>query len=193
MVTIKVPFAFRILSELEYLKPFNFGSLRWVFNSWLIGTLILQLGVSGQERTRLTMQGENREQVAIRRVLEEQAKAWNEGSIEKYMEGYWKSDSLVFTSGGKITRGWKTTLDRYKKAYATRELMGALSFSDLEISVLDESTAWVLGKWKLIREKDTPHGIFTLVLRRFPDGWKIVHDHTTQENQSRPLPEEIRK
>ena len=97
------------------------------------------------------------------------------------MEGYWKSDSLVFTSGGNVTRGWTTTLERYRKAYATRELMGTLSFSDLEISVLDKTTAWVLGKWKLTREKDTPHGIFTLVLRRFPEGWKIIHDHTSSQ------------
>ncbi len=179
MVTIRVLFAFRILPGLEYPKPFNFGPLRWVSNSWLLGILTVQLGVSGQERTRLTTQGENRERVAIRRVLEEQAKAWNEGSIENYMEGYWKSDSLVFTSGGKVTRGWRTTLERYKNTYTTREHMGTLSFSDLEISVLNQTTAWVLGKWRLVREKDVPHGIFTLVLRHFSDGWKIIHDHTS--------------
>ena len=97
------------------------------------------------------------------------------------MEGYWKSDSLVFTSGGNVTRGWTTTLERYRKVYAARALMGTLSFSDLEISVIGETTAWVLGKWKLMRKKDTPHGIFTLVLRRFPEGWKIIHDHTSSQ------------
>ena len=144
---------------------------------WFIGLLITLLVDC---RALLSQnKGETPDQAAIRHVLEEQARVWNEGNIEKYMEGYWKSDSLVFTSGGNVTRGWTTTLERYRKAYATRELMGTLSFSDLEISVLDKTTAWVLGKWKLTREKDTPHGIFTLVLRRFPEGWKIIHDHTS--------------
>ncbi len=112
-------------------------------------------------------------------MLEEQVKWWNEGNIEKYMEGYWKSDSLVFTSDGSVMRGWRETLERYRRRYPTRQTMGTLSFSELEIHVLDRVTAWVLGKWKLVRERDAPQGVFTLVLRRFPQGWRIVHDHTS--------------
>ena len=181
MATIEPAVLPGIVPVFEYLKPINLAFLRRVFTTSLLVIFTLQLSAVGQERTRLTIKGENRAQAAIRRVLEEQAKAWNKGSIENYMEGYWKSDSLVFTSGGKITRGWRTTLERYKKTYTTRELMGTLSFSDLEISILDETTAWVLGKWRLARNKDTPHGIFTLVLRRFNDGWRIIHDHTSAE------------
>ncbi len=129
--------------------------------------------------TVLSLRTDDVQEAAIRLLLKQQVEAWNKGDIEKFIEGYWKSDSLVFTSGGNISQGWQVTLERYRKTYASRAEMGRLSFSDLEIHVLNEHTAWVLGKWRLVRAKDSPHGVFTLVLRRFPEGWKIIHDHTS--------------
>lgn len=121
---------------------------------------------------------------AIEKVLSDQAAAWNRGDIEGYMQGYWKSDELIFTSGGQVQRGFDSTLARYKKSYPDKAAMGQLAFSDLEIRVLAKGVAWVLGKWRLSRASDSPHGVFTLILRKFPEqGWKIVHDHTSQENK----------
>ena len=117
----------------------------------------------------------------IRTVLEEQARAWNKGDIDGYMQGYWESDSMLFTSGGNIQRGWRAARDKYKLGYSTREAMGALTFSAIEIHPLSETSAWVFGHWLLERAKDHPHGVFTLVMRKFPEGWKIVHDHTSAE------------
>jgi ketosteroid isomerase-like protein len=114
-------------------------------------------------------------------VLNKQQISWNNGSIPGYMEGYWRSDSLLFTSGGKIQRGWNATLEKYLKRYATRTEMGRLEFSGLSVSFLSADAAWVFGNWSLTRAKDRPHGVFTLILRRFPEGWKIVHDHTSSE------------
>jgi uncharacterized protein (TIGR02246 family) len=116
---------------------------------------------------------------AIRAVLDEQAAAWNRGDIEGYMQGYARSPETVFVSGDTVTRGWQTVLDRYKKGYDTREKMGTLSFSDLEIKVLGKDTAVAIGRWQLTREKDTPHGRFTLIFRRSSEGWRIIHDHTS--------------
>lgn len=116
---------------------------------------------------------------AIRRVLEDQARAWNSGDIEEYMSGYWKSDETVFTSGGKIIRGWQTVLNNYRKGYPTREAMGELTFSDLEVSLIGPRAAVVLGRWALKRGGDTPHGVFTLILQRFGKDWRITHDHTS--------------
>lgn len=115
----------------------------------------------------------------IEKILLNQAAAWNNGDIEGYMQGYWKSDSLLFTSGGNIQRGWNATMEKYKKSYNTKEKMGTLVFSDVEYHFLSPTSAWVLGHWKLTRENDTPRGVFTLIFRKFPDGWKIVHDHTS--------------
>jgi len=117
----------------------------------------------------------------IRALLDAQCKAWNSGDIEGYMEGYWRSDSLLFTSGGNVERGWKSTLEKYKKTYDSRPKMGILSFSDLRFSLLSENAAWVLGNWKLKRELNAPQGIFTLILQKFEDGWKIIHDHTSSQ------------
>jgi ketosteroid isomerase-like protein len=97
------------------------------------------------------------------------------------MEGYWKSDSLLFTSRGKIERGYRETLAKYQKSYPTKSLMGTLMFSGLDISLLSQDAAWVFGRWSLTREKDHPHGVFTLIFRKFPGGWKIIHDHTSSE------------
>ena len=118
----------------------------------------------------------------IRRLLEMQSSAWNRGDIAGYMDGYWKSDSLLFTSGGTVSRGWQATYDKYSRKYDTKEKMGTLSFSGIEVMILSEHSAWVLGRWELKRAADHPHGVFTLVLRRFPGGWRIVHDHTSAEH-----------
>jgi beta-aspartyl-peptidase (threonine type) len=115
----------------------------------------------------------------IKKVMTDQAEAWNRGDIDGFMRGYWRSDKLVFISGANVTRGGQPTLDRYKRTYDTRAKMGTLTFSDLEISVLSRDAAVVLGSWSLARDGDNPHGKFTLTFRRFPDGWRIIMDHTS--------------
>jgi len=112
-------------------------------------------------------------------VMNAQAAAWNDGDIEGYMRGYWNSEKLAFISADNVTRGWQSTLERYKKSYDSREKMGTLKFSDLTISILSKDAATVLGSWSLTRAKDNPHGKFTLIFRKFKEGWRIVHDHTS--------------
>lgn len=115
----------------------------------------------------------------IRQVMDAQTVAWNNGDIDGFMRGYWNSPDLVFVSGAAVTRGWQPTIERYKKNYDSRAKMGTLTFSDLEVDVLSKDSATVLGSWALAREKDNPKGKFTLIFRKFKDGWKIVHDHTS--------------
>ncbi len=112
-------------------------------------------------------------------VMDEQAAAWNRGDVEAFMRGYWNSKDLVFVSGDGVTYGWQPTLDRYKKNYSSREKMGALKFSDLQIDVISKDAAVVLGSWALTRANDNPKGKFTLIFKRFGAGWRIVHDHTS--------------
>lgn len=114
----------------------------------------------------------------IRAVMERQAADWNRGDIDAFMKGYWNSDKLVFVST-RVTRGWQPTLDNYKRSYPNKEAMGTLTFSDLEITVLSKDAAVVLGSWSLQRASDNPKGKFTLIFRKFKEGWQIVHDHTT--------------
>jgi ketosteroid isomerase-like protein len=111
--------------------------------------------------------------------MDDQTAAWNNGDIEGFMKGYWNSPEMTFVSSTNVTKGWQPTLERYKKGYDTREKMGVLTFSDLEITILSKNSAVVLGKWALKRANDNPNGLFTLTFRKFKDGWKIILDHTS--------------
>jgi ketosteroid isomerase-like protein len=126
----------------------------------------------------LTAQTTKQEE-AIRKVMDDQAAAWNRGDLEGFMAGYWRSEKLTFISGTEVTRGWQQTLDNYKKSYNSNEKMGVLRFSDLEFTILSKDAAVVLGNWTLKRQKDTPHGKFTLTFRKFKEGWRIIMDHTS--------------
>jgi ketosteroid isomerase-like protein len=118
-------------------------------------------------------------QSEITALLNMQQESWNRGNIDQFMNGYWRSEETVFVSGDDVTRGWQKVLDRYKKKYSDRAKMGTLTFSNLEITPLSADAAIALGAWKLKRANDEPHGHFTLIFRRLPEGWRIVHDHTS--------------
>jgi ketosteroid isomerase-like protein len=115
----------------------------------------------------------------IREVLATQVAAWNRGDIDSFMNFYWKSDRTVFVGANGVTRGWQAVLDRYHRSYPDRRAMGELTFSNLEIQQDCPDSAVVIGEYHLQREKDHPSGIFTLNFRKFPEGWRIVVDHTT--------------
>ncbi len=116
---------------------------------------------------------------AIREVLAEQQECWNSGDLECFMEGYWKSDQLVFIGSSGITYGWQKTLDNYKKSYPDKSAMGKLTFDIIILEPLSEDFWSVIGKWNLKREKDNPKGHFSLIFRRLGDDWVIVSDHSS--------------
>jgi uncharacterized protein (TIGR02246 family) len=123
---------------------------------------------------------------AIGAVLLAQESAWNRGDVDTFLQGYWHSPELTFSGSSGVARGWDGVLARYKKNYPNRAAMGHLDFSDLEFRFLGPDAALVLGKWHLHREKDELGGVFTLVWQRFPEGWKIIHDHTSSIAPSNP-------
>lgn len=111
-------------------------------------------------------------------ILAKQQSDWNAGDIPGFMEAYWQSEDLTFSSGGSTTRGWNTTKNRYLSRYSSAELMGKLTFSDLETTKLSSTTAMTIGKWHLQRDEPIG-GNFTLIWQKLAAGWKIVHDHTS--------------
>ena len=115
----------------------------------------------------------------IQSVLTVQQDAWNRGDIDAFMNGYARSASTVFVSQDEVSRGWETVRDRYRVKYSDRTKMGTLSFSEIEVTALSPDAAVVLGRWRLKRTNDEPHGRFTLIFKRLPEGWRIVHDHTS--------------
>ena len=111
-------------------------------------------------------------------MLSAQVAAWNRGDIDGFMNGY-ACSAATELRGAKVTRGWQTVRNRYKKKYDIREKMGTLTFSELKITGLANDAAMVVGRWRLVRRQDKPHGHFTLLFRRTAEGLRIVHDHTS--------------
>jgi beta-aspartyl-peptidase (threonine type) len=124
----------------------------------------------------------------IQNVLARQQSDWNKGDLDAFLTGYWNSPRVVFQSGGNRYDGWEAMRERYRKRYqAEGKAMGRLSFSNIEIEILAPESALVRGGWRLtLADGSHPGGLFTLIFRRFSDGWKIVHDHTSAEESTEP-------
>jgi len=144
----------------------------------LLAGVIAALAVSG-----VAQDAGDADRTAIRKVIEDQQAAWNRHDLEAFMAGYWNSAELTFFSGAQESRGWQAALDRYKKNYqGAGHEMGKLEFANLRIEMLGPEAAFVRGEFHLtMSDGKTPHGLSTLVLRKFPEGWKIVHDHSAGE------------
>jgi beta-aspartyl-peptidase (threonine type) len=136
------------------------------------------MSLSGQNAAK-SKKHDDKIAAAIRAVLDAQSDAWNRGDIEGYMDGYDRSPATEFVGGDTITRGWQPVLDRYRKKYDSRDKMGVLTYSEVEITVLGNDAALVLGRWRLKRASDEPHGTFSLLFKRKKAGWRIVHDHSS--------------
>ncbi|HUI83172.1 MAG TPA: nuclear transport factor 2 family protein [Candidatus Binatia bacterium] len=139
--------------------------------------------VLGTALAQSPKQSESGPEAAIRGVLHSQVDAWNRHDLEGFMAGYWKSPELTFVSGTAETQGWEPTLERYRRTYqAEGRAMGTLSFSELRVEALGSDAAFATGKFQLVMpDGKQPHGVFTLIFRRFPEGWRIVRDHTCSQ------------
>ena len=125
---------------------------------------------------------------AIKKMLSNQQECWNNGDIDGFMQGYWQSEKLIFTSlRHKPAYGWNNTLERYKSSYPTKSSMGELKFQILDLKLISKTTANLKVKWKLLREKDNPNGIFWLDIEKFDKDWLITKDSTLSFEINTPL------
>jgi len=142
---------------------------------WLIPALALIVG------SRPAKAAPASSELDIRSVIEAQQAAWNRGDVDGFMAGYEASGATTFV-GATVTHGYQQVLDNYHRRYPTKAKMGQLAFSDLEVKLLGDDYASVIGKWHLARTADAGGdvgGIFTLLFRRTASGWKIILDHTS--------------
>jgi ketosteroid isomerase-like protein len=132
---------------------------------------------------------------AVREVLDRQVVDWNKGDLDAFLAGYWNSPKVVFQSGGQRFDGFEAMRDRYRRRYqAEGKAMGQLAFSSLEIEPLGPEAFLARGRWRLtMPDGAKPGGLFTVIFRKLPEGWKIVHDHTSAEDTVRPTATEIKK
>jgi beta-aspartyl-peptidase (threonine type) len=117
----------------------------------------------------------------VRSVWTAQAAAWNRGDLDGFMAIYWKSPDLVFFSNGAETRGWQQTLDRYRASYQSPGAhMGTLDFPQLDFVVLGPDAVLARGRWHLTMPGgQESSGMTSVVYRKLPEGWRIVHDHSS--------------
>lgn len=150
-----------------------------------VGALLAWLATGQRMRAATAIESESRPvhgdslTADLSRLLARQAEAWNRADLDEYMQTYWKSEELTFSAGGRTTRGWQATLDRYRKRYATPEQMGRLTFEQLETRRLGPDASLMLGVWKLDRRNEPMQGNFSLVWQRIDGRWVIVHDHSS--------------
>jgi len=148
----------------------------------IIGILIIGLAAASRipaQNIDPNIAPREADRAKIAAVLTAQQTAWNRGDVDAFIVGYWESRELTFSGSSGIARGFDGVRQRYKKNYPDRAAMGQLAFSDLEFRFLGPDAALVLGKWHLKRDNGDLGGVFSLVWQRFPDGWKIIHDHTS--------------
>lgn len=139
---------------------------------WSIVSVILMIIITVDSFQSQDVRGE------LLGILELQKESWNRQDLEGFMAYYWNSDEFTFQSGANRLRGWKALLERYKKNYSG-ENWGELDFTDLEVNILNADFAYVLGRWKLELKDSLREGVFTIIFRRFPEGWRIIHDHSS--------------
>jgi beta-aspartyl-peptidase (threonine type) len=140
-------------------------------NTCIIGFVFVLICVSGFSET-FDIDDE------VLEVLIKQKAAWNQGDIDSFMKYYWKSEDLTFQSGNNRIAGWDALLARYKMNYSG-DSMGILNFTDIMVNVLTEDLVLVLGYWEVKGKEESTGGLFTLVLQLKPEGWRIIHDHTS--------------
>jgi ketosteroid isomerase-like protein len=166
--------AYKRLPSPQMISPVSLNRAHWIVISFFTLMAITVFAAPNQTENAVT---------EIAAVLQAQQDSWNRGDIDGFMNGYARSASTVFISEDTIRRGWQTVRDRYKEKYSDRAKMGTLAFSDLEITLLSSDSAVASGRWRLKRANDQPRGRFTLILKRLPEGWRIVHDHTSSAPQ----------
>ena len=115
----------------------------------------------------------------IKAVMKMQERAWSDGDVYQFMEGYWKSENLSFVGKSGINKGWQTTLNNYIKGYPSKDAMGTLTFDVLEMNRISANAYHMIGRYTLIRKADKPTGLFTLIWKYIDGKWLIVSDHTS--------------
>jgi beta-aspartyl-peptidase (threonine type) len=127
---------------------------------------------------------------SVRSVLERQVADWNKGDLDAFLSGYWNSPKLVFQSAGQRWTGWAAMRQRFRRRYqAEGRAMGRLAFSALDIEPLGPDAVLARGRWELtMPDGAKPGGLFTLIFSKFPEGWKIIHDHTSSDDPAPARP-----
>jgi ketosteroid isomerase-like protein len=129
--------------------------------------------------TAVFSHAQSKDETEVRKILATQSAAWNNGDLEGFMKGYWKSDSMMFIGKSGINWGWEKTLESYKKGYPDTAAMGKLSFDIIVVKRLSFQYFYVVGKWMLKRTAGDLSGHFNLLFKKIKGQWFIIADHSS--------------
>ncbi len=144
-----------------------------MINYKLLIFLLFTFSINGQIKVSIE------DSISIGKILKYQEEAWNDGDIDKFMEGYLKSDNIVFTGSNGSIYGWEETKKRYLNKYSNRTLMGRLKFRILNFQKLSDSIIQMQGSFYLKRKIDDSKGFFSLIWKKEDEKWFIISDHTS--------------
>jgi len=144
-----------------------------LINYKLLIFLLFTFSINGQIKVSIE------DSISIGKILKYQEEAWNDGDIDKFMEGYLKSDNIVFTGSNGSIYGWEETKKRYLNKYSNRTLMGRLKFRILNFQKLSDSIIQMQGSFYLKRKIDDSKGFFSLIWKKEDEKWFIISDHTS--------------
>lgn len=151
-----------------------FYYLNMIFRNFFFVTLFISsLNIFSQNKISV------KDSLSIMKVMSFQQDAWNQGDIDSFMEGYLKSDELVFSGKSGPVYGWENTKNRYYSSYPNTKVMGKLNFTIKKIRSVSLNTAYLIGEYYLKRSGEDSWGHFTLLWKKIDSNWLIVSDHTS--------------
>lgn len=115
----------------------------------------------------------------ITTTLNQQVNCWNNGDLKCFMDGYVNSDKTLFISGNKFIHGWQNSYDHYKNKYGDdKQGMGKLQITIDGIETIDNTHAYLYGRWHLVTNGNEYNGVTSLIFQKNSDKWQIVLDHS---------------
>ncbi|MGS2725376.1 YybH family protein [Psychroserpens sp. BH13MA-6] len=147
------------------------------YSFYLLSFLLISCQTTTPEEIKLASEATyDKDIAAIKKVMSDQKKAWNNHDLQGFMEGYRNSDNLKFYGSNGLTNGWENTLANYKKAYPTSAESGILRFVINDISRIEADHYWVMGEYHLTRDIGNANGVFMIIFKKIDNQWKIIAD-----------------
>lgn len=144
-----------------------------------VATLALAACQTSGERTVVVDQAQLR--AAVDHLLTESEKAWNGGDLAGFMEWYKRDEETTFLGSSGLMHGWDTIRQRYAGRFEPDASRDSLRFEELVARPLAPWLGLATARYVLFQgDSVNSTGVFTLVVERTPEGWRIIHDQSAE-------------
>jgi uncharacterized protein (TIGR02246 family) len=115
-------------------------------------------------------------------LMHESAQAWNRGDLTGFLATYANDPNTAFMGSTAVTLGLDSIRARYVRNYfRDGKPRDQLAFDELHTRMLGPDHALMRGRCILTNPADGKQQFcrYTLVWERRPEGWRIIHDHSS--------------